>query len=51
MWYASFYDFVYIAFLLPFVLGFCLSGFFLFFFNYSFLVLVFIGGFVFWFGY
>ena len=44
--YASLCDFVCIALLLPFVLGFCLS---FFFFVYV-LALVTIGGFVFWFG-
>ena len=43
--YASLCDFVCIALLLPFVLGFSLS----FFFYYSFSALI-IGGFVFWFG-
>ena len=46
--YASVCDFVGIALLLPFVLGFCLSIFF--FFLVYFLVLIISGGFVFWFG-
>ena len=48
--YASVCDFVCIALLLPFVLGFCLSGFFCCFFFSIVLALVIIGGFVFWFG-
>ena len=48
--YASVYDFVCIALLLPFVLGFYLSAFLFFgFFLVYFSVLVIIGGFVFWF--
>ena len=51
--YASVCNFVYIALLLPYVLGFCLSVFFFVYFVgvflIQFLALVVIGGFVFWF--
>ena len=49
--YASLCDFVGVALLLPFVLGFCLSLFiYLFIYFVYFVALVIIGGLVFWFG-